>query len=75
MSYLRHWKLRTTPFRPPQSYHETFVGGGVEEALARGEFLIAQRKKLGLLVGPTGVGKSVLANHLAQLCHLPALDV
>jgi type II secretory pathway predicted ATPase ExeA len=66
MSYLRHWKLRTTPFRPPQSYHETFVGGSVEEAIARGEFLIAQKKKLGLIVGPSGVGKSVMVNQLAQ---------
>ena len=74
MSYLRHWKLRTSPFRPPQSYHETFVGGSVEEAIARGEFLIAQRKKLGLLVGPSGVGKSVLVNHLAQKRLLKATD-
>ncbi len=66
MSYLRHWKLRTTPFRPPQSYHETFVGGSVEEAIARSEFLIAQKKKLGLIVGPSGVGKSVMVNQLAQ---------
>jgi GTPase SAR1 family protein len=50
------------------------VGGSVEEAIARGEFLIAQRKKLGLLVGPSGVGKSVLVNHLAQKRLLKATD-
>ncbi|MCU0717489.1 MAG: hypothetical protein MUD03_15325 [Pirellula sp.] len=66
MSYLRYWKLKGNPFRAPQSFRDIFLAGSIEEALARGDFLIAQRKKLGLVVGPHGVGKSTLLQHLVQ---------
>jgi type II secretory pathway predicted ATPase ExeA len=66
MSYLKHWKLRYPPFRPPQSFHDVFLGGTVEEAVARGDFLITHRKRLGFVVGPTGVGKSTVVQYLCQ---------
>ncbi|AMV33405.1 hypothetical protein VN12_14865 [Pirellula sp. SH-Sr6A] len=66
MSYLRYWKLKTNPFGAPQSFRDIFLAGSVEEALARGDFLVAQRKKLGLVVGPSGVGKSTLLQHLVH---------
>ncbi|XZE46704.1 AAA family ATPase [Pirellulaceae bacterium SH467] len=66
MSYLRYWKLKGNPFSAPQSFRDIFLAGSVEEALARGDFLVSQRKKLGLVVGPSGVGKSTLLHHLLQ---------
>lgn len=66
MSYLRYWKLKANPFGAPKSFRDIFLAGSVEEALARGDFLVAQRKKLGLVVGPSGVGKSTLLQHLVH---------
>jgi len=64
MSYLRHWKLSRSPFAKPNPLYDYFVAGSVEEALARSEFLLTHRRKLGLLVGPGGAGKSLFLEHL-----------
>lgn len=66
MSYLRHWKLNRSPFTLTGHLGRIFTGGTVEEALARAEFLIDQRKQFGLIIGPSGVGKSVLMDHLSK---------
>jgi general secretion pathway protein A len=66
MSYLRHWKLGASPFQPPRIIDDVFTGGTVEEALARCEFAVTHRKRMTLIVGPAGVGKSVLAWRLGQ---------
>lgn len=66
MSYLRHWKLARSPFSVGPNGRGIFTGGTIEEALARCEFLVAQEKRLGLLIGPSGVGKTIFLNHFIR---------
>ncbi len=56
MNALSYWKLTRNPFAPDSSVF--FVGGSVEEAVARADFLVESRRSLGLLIGPEGVGKT-----------------
>jgi type II secretory pathway predicted ATPase ExeA len=42
-----------------------FVGGTVEEALARCDFSADQQNQFGLVIGPSGVGKTTLFEHFA----------
>ncbi|MCF7959619.1 MAG: AAA family ATPase [Pirellula sp.] len=69
MSYLKHWKLQRSPFSIQGNRRAVFTGGAIEEAIARSEFLVDQRKQLGLLMGPSGVGKTTLLEHLAFKRH------
>ena len=58
--YQSHWGLRESPFRnclDPQSFYQSPTH---EEALARLHFLVEQHRRLGLLLGPAGSGKSLL---------------
>lgn len=66
MSYLRHWKLAAAPFHHPRTMDDVFLGPAIAEAAARCEFAIGQRKRLSLLVGPPGSGKSVIGWRLCQ---------
>jgi type II secretory pathway predicted ATPase ExeA len=65
MSYWRYWQLNGIPFGGNQG-HPLFRGSTVEEAIARIEFLITNRRGLGLLVGPSGVGKSSVLRYCAS---------
>ncbi len=67
MSYLRYWKLPRSPFSIGASGRGVFTGGTVEEALARSDFLVAQEKRLGLVLGPSGVGKSTFLKHFSKV--------
>jgi MSHA biogenesis protein MshM len=58
--YQAHWGLEETPFRTqvdPRSFYQSPTH---EEALARLHFLIEHRRRLGILIGPHGSGKSLL---------------
>ena len=58
--YEAYWGLDRNPFNgsgDTQSYHESPVH---EEALARLQFLVERRRRVGVLTGPTGTGKSLL---------------
>jgi len=58
--YQSHWGLRDSPFRgclDPGAFYESPTH---EEALARLQFLVEQHCRLGLLIGPSGSGKSLL---------------
>ena len=58
--YQSHWGLDETPFRTqldPRFFHQSPTH---EEALARLHFLVDYRRRLGLLIGPQGSGKSLL---------------
>jgi general secretion pathway protein A len=58
--YESHWGLRETPFRAcldPGLFYESPTH---EEALARLHFLVDERRRLGLLLGAAGSGKSLL---------------
>jgi general secretion pathway protein A len=58
--YQAHWGLRESPFRgllDPKFFYQSPTH---EEALARLQFLVHERRRLGLLIGPSGSGKSLL---------------
>ena len=59
MSYLQYWKLAYAPFNT-----SFFKGGSIEEAIARISFLVTSRRRLGVLIGPSSVGKSTLLRNL-----------
>jgi len=64
--YQAHWGLRESPFRgylDPKSFYQSPVH---EEALARLHFLVDQHRRLGLLLGPSGSGKSLLLEVFAE---------
>jgi type II secretory pathway predicted ATPase ExeA len=53
-----HWNLEQSPFHSclsPRLFYQSPVH---EEALARLQFLVEQRRRVGLLMGPSGSGKS-----------------
>ncbi|GAB5402267.1 MAG: hypothetical protein Aurels2KO_04980 [Aureliella sp.] len=64
MSYWRYWQLEAAPFSG-QTPWSLFKGATVEEALARIDFLVGHRRRLGTLVGQSGVGKTALLRYFA----------
>ncbi len=66
MSYLRHWKLSRSPFTLGSTGQGIFTGGTMEEALARSDFLVSQEKRLGLVLGPSGVGKTTFLKYFCK---------
>ncbi|HUG70469.1 MAG TPA: AAA family ATPase [Pirellulaceae bacterium] len=65
MTYWRYWRLNAAPFANDAA-QPLFRGATVEEALARIEFLISNRRRVGSLLGVSGVGKSSLLRYVAQ---------
>ena len=64
--YQTHWGLQESPFRgciDPQFFYESPTH---EEALARLHFLVDGRRRLALLLGPSGSGKSLLLEVFAD---------
>ena len=64
--YLSHWGLQESPFRScldPQFFYHSPTH---EEALARLHFLVEQRRRVGLLMGVAGSGKSLLLEVFAE---------
>lgn len=64
MSYLQYWKLAYAPFS--SSTAGFFAGGSIEEAIARIIFLVTSRRRLGVLIGPSSVGKTLLLKNLRK---------
>jgi len=62
VTYWRYWKLNASPFTNERS-QPLFRGASVEEALARIEFLISNRRQVASLMGVSGVGKSALLKY------------
>jgi type II secretory pathway predicted ATPase ExeA len=61
-----HWGLRESPFRgspDPRFFYESPTH---DEALARLGFLVATRRRLGILLGASGSGKSLLLQVFAR---------
>jgi general secretion pathway protein A len=63
--YESHWGLRESPFRDGAAVQWFYPSPTHEEALARMHFLVEQRRRLGLLLGGEGSGKSLLMEVLA----------
>lgn len=64
--YESHWGLRESPFHEGHNPESFYQSPTHEEALARLHFLVEQRRRLGLLLGPEGSGKSLLLEMLAN---------
>ena len=64
--YQSHWGLRESPFRSMLDPKFFYQSPTHEEALARLQFLVHQRRRLGLLAGPPGSGKSLLLEVFAE---------
>jgi general secretion pathway protein A len=64
--YEAYWGLRTNPFRG-EAGGESYVASPVhDEALARLHYLVEANHRLGLLLGPSGSGKSFMLAIAAQ---------
>jgi type II secretory pathway predicted ATPase ExeA len=63
--YQSHWGLRESPFRDCLDPRFFYQSPTHEEALARLHFLVQQRRRVGLLMGPAGSGKSLVLEVLA----------
>lgn len=64
-TYRAHWGLRESPFPSGLAPRHFYQSPSHEEALARLEFLVEQRQRLGLLLGQSGTGKSLILDRLA----------
>ena len=79
----KYWGLRESPFREALDWRRFYPSPMHEEALARLEFLVTDRRRSGLLLGAPGCGKSlvleVFARRLrrdgAQVAHLNASGI
>lgn len=63
--YTTHWGLRDTPFRDCHDPRLFYQSPTHDEALARLHFLVDERRRLGILIGSTGSGKSLLLDVFA----------
>lgn len=57
---LDHWGLESWPFRSAPEADQLYPTAGHNEALARIDYLVEGRRRLGVLLGEAGVGKSLL---------------
>jgi general secretion pathway protein A len=65
-TYRSHWGLRESPFPSGLAARLFYQSPTHEEALARLEFLVEGRQRLGLLLGQSGTGKSLVLERLAS---------
>jgi len=66
--YQTHWGLEKPPFSSGLDLNMFYEGASQREALARLRFLLSHRRRLGLVVGEAGVGKSLLLRVFAKQC-------
>jgi general secretion pathway protein A len=57
---LKHWALERWPFCSTPGVSQFYPTAGHDEALARIEYLVDGRRRLGALLGDSGVGKSLV---------------
>jgi general secretion pathway protein A len=63
---LDHWQLERSPFASGLDVDHFYPSPEHDEALARLEYLVDNRRRFGLLVGEAGVGKSLALRVAAQ---------
>ena len=67
-SMQEHWGLEKPPFPSGLDTRLFYEGASQRESLARLRFLLAHRRRLGLVLGETGLGKSLLLAVFAEQC-------
>lgn len=60
MTYASHWGLRESPFGGMPRGEFVYASPAHQEALARLQFLVDHRRRLGIVSGAAGCGKSLL---------------
>ncbi len=60
----QHWGLQRSPFAA--AHISAFCSEAQQESIARIQFLVQEQRRLGLLVGPEGVGKSAVLRFVAS---------
>lgn len=63
---LEHWQLSESPFRTLLDTRHYYPSASHDEALARLEYLVDARRRLGVLLGESGVGKSLVVRVAAE---------
>jgi general secretion pathway protein A len=63
---LVHWGLARWPFRVTPAVDQLYPTAGLTEALARVDYLVDGRRRLGALLGGAGVGKSLAIKAAAR---------
>lgn len=63
---LEFWGLERWPFRGSVGENQFYPTAGHDEALARIEYLVESRRRLGVLVGEAGIGKSLILRVAAK---------
>jgi type II secretory pathway predicted ATPase ExeA len=63
---LVHWGLERWPFRGTPAADQLYPTAGMTEALARIDYLVDGRRRAGVLVGESGVGKSLTMKAAAR---------
>ncbi len=66
--YQTHWGLEKPPFSSRSDTRLFYKGANQRESLARLRFLLAHRRRLGLVMGDSGLGKSSLHDRFADQC-------
>ncbi|NOY40420.1 MAG: AAA family ATPase [Planctomycetes bacterium] len=66
--YNTHWGLEQPPFPSGTDPRLFYEGASQREALARLRFVVENRRRLGLLLSDTGLGKSLLLKVFATEC-------
>src|ERR1700722_3378537 len=73
--YQQYWGLAESPFRGGLELDSFYPTPSHEEALARLNFLVEERRRLGMLCGPVGIGKSLLLEIFARQMNRAGADV
>src|SRR5215813_8487254 len=63
---LEYWGLERWPFRGSVGENQFYPTAGHDEALARIEYLVESQRRLGVLVGEAGIGKSLILRVAAK---------
>lgn len=64
--YTEHWGLKASPFSGTGGRNTFYESEAQAEAIARTEYLIGQNRRLGLLLGDEGLGKSTILNYFRR---------
>ncbi|MEM8866253.1 MAG: AAA family ATPase [Planctomycetota bacterium] len=65
--YLSHWNLSHSPFHPAAGLGPAYPSEAFEEATARIDYLVQERRRVGALLGEAGLGKSTVVQGVGPM--------